>query len=680
MAITISVTTGTGYFGSIYTQTGAAGAGNWYADETPIPGATGNTYTMEAKYEGDEITFRTASPAEISNVIHLFVPSDVPGTIVGWFDAARADLFTLVSTKVSVWASKVGSLTLSQATDANRPVYSATGRNSKPAVALASGLIMNANTPSLLPGGTSTHFLASVAYASSAGTDYRVFFGWGSGTSGGQYRAHGKNNTGNRPLLIAAAVETLEATKTYLNTDKILSCVVTSAKHDLMVDGETPVVAAVSPNTGVTTYANLGKGRSNDPRQWEGSVQEFVIFSTEPTLGDRQRIDGYKASKWGLRALLPVSHPYKTDNPPVTPPVATLVGDIAFDAMSVTGVMSTRYIFEGSVAFSNMAATGIALQRYAGAIAFDVMSVAGSISHKYIGSASFAAMNVVGAMAVGGSFNGLAQFGDMNTVGAMTFAPHYNIEGAISFGDMGVVGTVSYTPGVTISGAISFGSMSVAGTLSITQLIEGAIMFADMIAQGDVTFIEPDIFPIIWDEMVVLGEITYIAPEIIVEDGSGVPGAESYIDAEYAINYAAARGVILPSDVAILKVHIIKAMDYIERQRSKFKGRVVTDFQYLSFPRSYLYLDGSLYPQNQIPTDIKKAQALLTMYSYQGIDLEPVVKAGGSQFLIRQKLGPIEREYSEAAFMAGSSQPQMNAVSSLLAPFMQAMGMSVYRV
>lgn len=67
-----------------------------------------------------------------SSIIHGGLP--VPNPVL-WMDASLASTLTIVSGKVSAWASRVGGITLSQSNALNRPAYSATGWNSsKPAV------------------------------------------------------------------------------------------------------------------------------------------------------------------------------------------------------------------------------------------------------------------------------------------------------------------------------------------------------------------------------------------------------------------------------------------------------------------------------------------------------------------------------------------------------------------
>jgi hypothetical protein len=42
-----------------------------------------------------------------------------------------------------------------------------------------------------------------------------------------------------------------------------------------------------------------------------GTIYEVVVFSSALSTAQRQQVEGYLATKWGLQGSLPASHPYK---------------------------------------------------------------------------------------------------------------------------------------------------------------------------------------------------------------------------------------------------------------------------------------------------------------------------------------------------------------------------------
>jgi len=76
---------------------------------------------------------------------------------------------------------------------------------------------------------------------------------------------------------------------------------------------DTPTAVRSQPNTGNFIAATYG-GTSNF---FPGYISEILVYNTAVTTTNRQIIEGYLASKWGLQASLPVAQPYKSLTPPV---------------------------------------------------------------------------------------------------------------------------------------------------------------------------------------------------------------------------------------------------------------------------------------------------------------------------------------------------------------------------
>lgn len=105
------------------------------------------------------------------------------------------------------------------------------------------------------------------------------------------------------------------------------------------------------------------------------------------------------------------------------------------------------------------------------------------------------------------------------------------------------------------------------------------------------------------------------APILIVEDGSLVLDANTYIDLDYSDAYLGSTGrdttwLTLTDDQK--SICIFRACDWLERlYAGKWKGIVVNTLpESLAFPRMYLYdSEGRLFSSNMIPRILKEAQA-----------------------------------------------------------------------
>lgn len=138
---------------------------------------------------------------------------------------------------------------------------------------------------------------------------------------------------------------------------------------------------------------------------------------------------------------------------------------------------------------------------------------------------------------------------------------------------------------------------------------------------------------------------------IIVEDGSIVSGANSYVSEAELTAYALARGVTLTAGTEQL---LIEAMDYIEAQN--FIGTKQTATQPLQWPRTDVYIDGYYVQSTIIPNDLKSAEMATAVAIDQGNGPQNVLSAA----VKKEKVDVIEVEYQDGA-MSGTIDPKINA-------------------
>lgn len=156
---------------------------------------------------------------------------------------------------------------------------------------------------------------------------------------------------------------------------------------------------------------------------------------------------------------------------------------------------------------------------------------------------------------------------------------------------------------------------------------------------------------------------------IIVEDGSNVADANSYVDVAYATTYASGRGLLLPTDEATLAPLLVRAFDYVEAQRARYKGIKTYPYGGSQWPRTGVVIDGEEIGEKQIPREIRQAQVRVAVELHSGVDAH--VSRQGPQKK-RDKTGPLDSEY-----FAGTDT-SMPAVDALLAPlYAQGGGLSL---
>jgi len=161
-----------------------------------------------------------------------------------------------------------------------------------------------------------------------------------------------------------------------------------------------------------------------------------------------------------------------------------------------------------------------------------------------------------------------------------------------------------------------------------------------------------------------------MALELVVEDGSIVQGANSYVDLVTARDYAALRGKALPTvdDEAIPIV--IAGTEYIESFSRRLRGLPVSpSTQPLSFPRTGVTVDGYTYPDNVIPSPLLKVCLAAIVVA---VDHELVVNRSEPD-ITREQIGPMSTSYGTSSIRPWSG-PDFPLLDNLIRPFLGGAG------
>lgn len=149
---------------------------------------------------------------------------------------------------------------------------------------------------------------------------------------------------------------------------------------------------------------------------------------------------------------------------------------------------------------------------------------------------------------------------------------------------------------------------------------------------------------------------------LVVEDGTGVPGANSYASADDLFVFAADRGITLPQDVGAVEALLVQAMDYIEMFSLRYSGAQTLMSQTLAFPRTVTTLSGS--KDLGVPDNVRKAQ-MVAAIAAKDVNLLPLPSQTANA--VQKTIGPITIKYED-----GHSQGSMALlpqVDTLLRPY-----------
>lgn len=160
---------------------------------------------------------------------------------------------------------------------------------------------------------------------------------------------------------------------------------------------------------------------------------------------------------------------------------------------------------------------------------------------------------------------------------------------------------------------------------------------------------------------------------IIVEDGTIVTNANSFVTRDEYIAYAASLGVTIAADEAA-DVQLVKAGEFIAGKESQLKGDLTDRDQPMPYPRYNLTLENFHWSSNEIPRQAILCQMQLALDINAGIDLYNLPQSDGTAVKRERVEGAVEVEYAVGDSMKVSRNSQSRA---LLSTLMTNSGLSV---
>jgi hypothetical protein len=137
---------------------------------------------------------------------------------------------------------------------------------------------------------------------------------------------------------------------------------------------------------------------------------------------------------------------------------------------------------------------------------------------------------------------------------------------------------------------------------------------------------------------------------LILEDGSGIPDANSFVTVAEVVSYCAARALVFPSAQAAREAAIIEAGEYLQNEvRWSWRGTKQYYEQSMPFPRtSVTEYRGLPVPINSVPWRVKQAQMYLAYLASQDPgNLDKVLERGGK--IKTKTVGPITTTFMDDA-------------------------------
>ena len=252
-------------------------------------------------------------------------PLSVPGCVF-WLDAGDRSTLTLsASNTITGWTEKSGANRT--VTTNSTGIYSATAMNGRPGIQFSAGNVMTSSTAATL-GNNLTVFAVFMA-TSEGPRQLNVPIFVGSSANGywltyrGDFQIYQARQEGGS--------QTANSYFRNINIPVIMAGVAsaTASQQNAFLNGYSTDVVNSAPlsNVGATTiYIPGGEPYWGGPANgmFNGVISEILIFSNALTTTQRQTIEGYLSSKWGISVnvkppFLPSTHAFPRAPPPVRP-------------------------------------------------------------------------------------------------------------------------------------------------------------------------------------------------------------------------------------------------------------------------------------------------------------------------------------------------------------------------
>jgi hypothetical protein len=154
---------------------------------------------------------------------------------------------------------------------------------------------------------------------------------------------------------------------------------------------------------------------------------------------------------------------------------------------------------------------------------------------------------------------------------------------------------------------------------------------------------------------------------LVVEDGSVISGANSYITLADYRAWANSRGIIASDSDTVLERYVLRAMDYFEQLM--FIGNKANENQPLQWPRTEALIDGYYADATEIPVQVKRA-----LYEAVKVEADGYSELNNQdRRTIREKIGDIEVQYADNSENRTITPALRTALSKIIQPAMQVL-------
>ena len=254
----------------------------------------------------------TTAPSTPTPTPIAWTPTNITTQL--WLDSADSSTITTVGSKVSQWNDKSGNArNASQSIDANRPTYTTAGLNGLNVVTFTTTSFQSMVLSSVMASGSTSGSIFWVQKndqdpPTQANSGALFHNDWS--TDGNFNHAPWEDGNIYTNVLRNSRVNAGNPTPLF-TSPRILGIESNSSSYKILIDGTSFYTA------GGSFVLSAGNKTLGIPSGYgfRGYAAEIIIVNSVLSSGDREKIEGYLAHKWGITGNLDAGHPYKSVAP-----------------------------------------------------------------------------------------------------------------------------------------------------------------------------------------------------------------------------------------------------------------------------------------------------------------------------------------------------------------------------
>lgn len=167
---------------------------------------------------------------------------------------------------------------------------------------------------------------------------------------------------------------------------------------------------------------------------------------------------------------------------------------------------------------------------------------------------------------------------------------------------------------------------------------------------------------------------------LVIEDGTIVADADSFVSVAEIRGYALERGVVLSATDSDVEILARKAMDWFRSIEDTLNGTRVAKAQTLPYPRCNVKVYGFDVEETEIPELVKEIQ-MQAAFDANTVDLLPTHAATPTGAIKKEVVDVLETEYHRPGASAIDFNPYLGKLDELVKPLQatRGLGLSVFR-